>query len=202
MAKSQQNQQTGQLFVTLTCEEPRRLENGEVIITSFAVVVRKNQQAEEGRDVQFFVSGIEEGKPLRTDRNGRVQRDITVPPVAIQRGSCTIDAQVVGSSAVASKSVSLKKFQPKIDKAKELIPSQFRIDNRSIRVTFLLKSELGEPMKGVTVVLSTKDFSLEIISGEDGGIEKIFEMTEYSEKTVKALVKEDPKVFSVTKIYN
>src|SRR3989344_8286443 len=181
----------GQLFVNLVCEEPQRLESGEIKVNVYALVVLKNQKAEVGREVQFFISGIGEGRPLVTDLNGRAVKEIVIPTSTPQKNTCVIDAQVVGSSAFATKTISLP--PAKSMKAKEIISHQIRLGTNELQVRFRLMSE-GKPIQGEVVIISTKEMGENIITGKDGWIIKKFFLEKFSEKTVVAELASDPRV--------
>ncbi len=89
--------------IKLETEAPEKTDQGfQVLVTA---TLTRGDQALEEEMVQFFLNSVEIGQPGQTDQNGRAQYNIT--GVSLDTKSISVEAQLVGQTAQARKTVLL-----------------------------------------------------------------------------------------------
>ena len=98
------------LNVQLELTEPTETEpgTGKWEITATAFVTDKDKQPISPVNIQFYLNGRPEGAQVTTHNDGRAPKDFT-----LERGNYTFEVQVVGTSARARASKTLKEEKPR-----------------------------------------------------------------------------------------
>jgi len=159
-----QQRQPQPIKMALETEEPKKIgESWSVLATA---IVTQGNRTLEGRNVQFFLSGIPYDQPVQTDANGRAQIDITDIPMDDNRLS--VEAQAIGQSARARKIITLPKAEkPKTEIRLEILAT--RDDEGVVHVTLVRLDKDGKGSSGKILYIDEKP-TIEIIQTNQDGI--------------------------------
>lgn len=181
----QQQSQPKPIKIVVETEAPQKVGGAYQIFCT--AIVSQGDKALGGRDIQFFLNGVDFGAPAQTDDdNGRVP--ILFQGIPLDAKVVTVEAQVVGTAHRYRKVVSLPEEPKKsVGVPAELVVDPTRIGNKITIFARVVDEEgRGVPRTKITVVDGVNVGT--VPTDEDGEYILSFELQPHEEREIAIYV--------------